>query len=106
MKIVGISHYVKKSENVFGKNTQIQAVKLKILIFSHRSRMEICSRSPHLTKKNVFDLYRHEKGVGHKLGFVEIKVRISVGFVMSFSHLLASCKKYGDKTGLFAASFQ
>ena len=80
VKIVEISqHYVKKSENGFGENTHIQAVKLKILNFSPRSRMEICSNSPYLTKKYIFGSYSHENGVGHKLGF--LKVRISVEFV-------------------------
>ena len=47
MEIIEISHYAKKSENGFGKNSHIQAIQFKILIFSPRSRMEICSDSPY-----------------------------------------------------------
>ena len=63
------------------------SVKFKIVTFSPRSRTEICY-SPYLTKKKGFGPYMHEKALGHKLGF--LKVRIIVEFVICVLEIVFS----------------
>ena len=50
-KSLKLSTMWKRAKMVFGKNTHIQWVEFKILFFSPRLRMEICSNSPYLPKK-------------------------------------------------------